>query len=45
MMNQKWMAKESMEDAIAKDIMGRFSRGEELDPAVTKVVTLHHPVK
>lgn len=45
MMNQKWMAKESMEDAIAKDIMGRFSRGEELDPAVAKVVTLHHPVK
>ena len=45
MLNRKWMAKESMEDYIAKDIMGRFSRGEDLDPEVSKVVTLHHPQK
>lgn len=45
MLNTKYMAKESMADYIAKDIMGRFARGEDLDDKVTKVVTLHYPQK
>lgn len=41
MMNRKYMAKEQLLDYIAKDIMGRCSRGEELPEEVKKQITLH----
>ena len=41
MMNRKYMAKEQMLDYIAKDILGRCSRGEELPEEVAKKITLH----
>lgn len=41
MTNKKYMAKEQLLDYIAKDIMGRASRGEEFPEEVAKVITLH----
>lgn len=40
MSNRRWVAREALEDAIAKDIMGRFARGEELDPKVQEQIAL-----
>ena len=39
--NKKYLAKEALLDYIAKDIMGRASRGEELSGDITKFITLH----
>ena len=33
-MNRKWMAEQALCDYIAKDIMGRYGRGEDLDAKV-----------
>lgn len=41
MMNRKYMAKEQLLDYIAKDILGRCSRGEDLPDEVAKFITLH----
>lgn len=41
MLNRKYMAKEQLLDYIAKDILGRCSRGEELPEEVAKSITLH----
>lgn len=41
MNNTKFVAREALEDAIAKDIMGRFSRGEELDPKVKEQLAIN----
>ena len=41
MTNRKYMAKEQLLDYIAKDILGRCSRGEELPEEVAKSITLH----
>lgn len=40
MNNRKWVAKEFLEDAIAKDIMGRYARGEEIDADVKDQIAL-----
>ena len=40
-MNKKYMAKEQLLDYIAKDILARASRGEELSGEITKFITLH----
>lgn len=40
MSNRKWVAKEFLEDAIAKDIMGRYARGEEIDSKVKDQLAL-----
>ena len=40
-LNTKWVAQEFLEDVIAKDIMGRFARGEELDPQVKNQVAVN----
>lgn len=40
MVNRKYMAREALEDAIAKDILGRYSRGEDLDADVKDKIAL-----
>lgn len=40
MTNKKYVAREALEDAIAKDILGRFSRGEQLDADVRDKIAL-----
>ena len=40
-LNKKYMAKEQLLDYIAKDIMAKASRGEELPDEVAKKITLH----
>lgn len=40
MSNRKWVAREFLEDAIAKDIMGRYARGEEIDDKIKDQIAL-----
>ena len=41
-MNKKYMAKEQLLDYIAKDVLAKASRGEELSGEITKFITLHN---
>ena len=40
--NKKWMSQDQWQDIVAKDILQRFSRGEDLPEEIKGHITLHN---